>query len=91
MITLFIRGLPTSTTEESLTALFADYGTVRSLTLHKDLFTGQARGTALINMEGHEGRAAIAALDGSQLQGRTIYVNQTKEEKRRGRGGRRRR
>lgn len=91
MITLFVRGLPTSTTEESLTALFADYGTVRSLTLHKDLFTGQARGTAIIKMEGHEGRAAIAALDASQLQGRTVYVNQTTEEKRRGRGGRRRR
>lgn len=91
MITLFVRGLPASTTEESLSALFANYGTVRSLTLPKDLFTGQARGTALIDMEGHEARAAIAALDGSQLQGRTIYVSQTKEKKRRGRGGRRRR
>lgn len=91
MITLFVRGLPASTTEESLTALFTDYGTVRSLTLHKDLFTGQARGTALIDMEGHEARAAIAGLDGSQIQGRTLYVNQTKEEKRRFRGGKRRR
>ncbi|ADE16523.1 RNP-1 like RNA-binding protein [Nitrosococcus halophilus Nc 4] len=91
MITLFVRGLPASTTEESLTALFADYGTVRSLTLRKDLFTGQARGTALIDMEGHEARAAIAALDGSEFQGRTIFVGQSKEKKRRGRGGRRRR
>ncbi|QBQ54230.1 RNA recognition motif domain-containing protein [Nitrosococcus wardiae] len=91
MITLFVRGLPASTTEENLTALFANYGTVRSLTLRKDLFTGQARGTALIDMEGHEARAAIAALDGSEFQGRTIYVGQSKENKRRGRGGRRRR
>ena len=93
MIKLFIRGLPTNTTEESLTALFANYGTVRSITLHKDLFTGRARGTALIDMEGHEARAAIAGLDGSQFQGQTIYVNQTSgdKDKRRGRGGRRRR
>lgn len=95
MITIFIRGLPTNTTEENLTALFTGYGTVRSLTLHKDLFTGHARGTALIDMEGHEGRAAIAGLDGSEFHGRTIYVNQTTGEKRgdkrRSRGGRRRR
>ncbi|CAH9015457.1 RNA recognition motif domain-containing protein [Candidatus Nitrosacidococcus sp. I8] len=90
MIKLFIRGLPSNTTEETLTELFSGFGTVRALTLHKDLFTGQARGTALIDMEGHEGRAAIAGLNGSQIQGSTLYVSQTKEDKRRLRGGRRR-
>lgn len=89
MISLFVRGLPTSTTEETLADLFAAYGTVRDLTLHKDLFTGHARGTAIIDMEGHEGRAAIAGLSGSEFQGRVIHVNRTTRNtrsKRRGRG-----
>jgi RNA recognition motif-containing protein len=74
MLKLFVRGLPATTTEESLGALFSTYGKVRSLKLDKDLFTGKARGTALIEMEGHEARAAIAGLEGTEFQGRTIYV-----------------
>ncbi|MCU7921550.1 MAG: RNA-binding protein, partial [Candidatus Thiodiazotropha sp. (ex Dulcina madagascariensis)] len=62
MITLSVRGLPRSTTEESLTALFTEYGIVRSLKMAKDLFSGDCKGFAIIDMEGHEARAAIAAL-----------------------------
>lgn len=74
MITLSVRGLPRSTTEESLTALFAEYGVVRSLKIAKDLFSGDCRGFATIDMEGHEARAAIAALDGRDLGGSRIRV-----------------
>jgi RNA recognition motif-containing protein len=76
MIKLFIRGLQANTTDESLAALFAPYGKVRSLKLDKDLFSGRARGTAFIEMEGHEARAAIAGLDGTQFMGRSIHVSQ---------------
>lgn len=89
MIKLFVRGLPAVATEESVSSLFGTYGTVRGLTLHKDLFSGRARGTALIEMEGHEARAAMDGLDGSEFEGRTIYVSKDKGP--RGRGGRRRR
>ncbi|MES9887294.1 MAG: RNA-binding protein, partial [Candidatus Sedimenticola sp. 6PFRAG1] len=41
MIKLSARGLPRSTTEETLTTLFSEYGTVRSLKLVKDLFSGE--------------------------------------------------
>ena len=69
MITLCVRGLPRSTTEASLSELFSEYGTVRSLKLIKDLFSGECKGIAMIGMEGHEARAAIAGLDGQSLQG----------------------
>ena len=62
---LFVGGLPSSTTEESLQALFSEYGTVRSMNLIKDLFSGNCKGFAFLEMEGHEARAAIAGLDGS--------------------------
>ncbi len=88
MITLSVRSLPRSTTEENLTALFSEYGVVRSLKLAKDLFSGDCKGFAVIEMEGHEARAAMAALDGSDFNGGTIRVGPYREPK--GRGGRRR-
>lgn len=88
LITLSVRGLPRSTTEESLTTLFSEYGTVRSLKLVKDLFSGECKGFATLDMEGHEARAAIAALDGSDLNGSLIRVGPDRYNK--GRGGRRR-
>ncbi|MCU7892362.1 MAG: RNA-binding protein [Candidatus Thiodiazotropha sp. (ex Ustalcina ferruginea)] len=88
MITLSVRGLPRSTTEESLTALFTEYGVVRSLKMAKDLFSGDCKGFATIDMEGHEARAAIAALDGSELSGSMIRVGLDRPRK--GRGGKRR-
>ncbi|MBA1445350.1 MAG: RNA-binding protein [gamma proteobacterium endosymbiont of Lamellibrachia anaximandri] len=88
MITLSVRSLPRSTTEESLTALFSEYGVVRSLKLVKDLFSGDCKGFATIDMEGHEARAAMAALDGSEFNGSMIRVGP--DRPRRGRGGKRR-
>jgi RNA recognition motif-containing protein len=75
-------------TEESLAALFSEYGAVRSLTMAKDLFSGECRGFANIDMEGHEARAAIEALDGKAVNGGMIQV--ARDRPRKGRGGRRR-
>ncbi|MES9845604.1 MAG: RNA-binding protein [Candidatus Sedimenticola sp. PURPLELP] len=88
MIKLSARGLPRSTTEETLTTLFSEYGTVRSLKLVKDLFSGECKGFATLDMEGHEARAAIAALDNSEFNGSMIRVGPDRPPK--GRGGRRR-
>ncbi|HUL14009.1 MAG TPA: RNA-binding protein [Methylococcaceae bacterium] len=74
MLTLFVRGLPPSTTEASLKELFGGYGKVFDMKLTRDLFTGRARGIATVNMEGHEARSAIAGLDGQDFEGKTIYV-----------------
>lgn len=71
---LSVRGLPRSTTEESLTELFSEYGTVRSLKLIKDLLSGDCKGIAIIGMEAQEARAAFAGLDGMKLKGNAIRV-----------------
>ena len=74
MITLCVRGLPKTTTEESISELFSEYGTIHSLKLIKDLFSGECKGIAIIDMEGHEARAAIAGLDGKSLKSATLRV-----------------
>jgi len=85
---LFVGSLPPTTTEESLMALFSQFGTVRSLKLVKDLFSGSCKGFGFLEMEGHEARAAIAELDGKTFEGNTLKVKY-EEEKSRGNKGRR--
>ncbi len=85
---LFVGGLPPSTTEESLQALFSQYSTARSYKLVKDLFSGDCKGFGFLEMEGHEARAAIAELDGKSFEGSLLKV---KFEEERGKGGRGRR
>jgi RNA recognition motif-containing protein len=86
---IFVGSLPPSTKEESLRNLFSQFGTVRSISLVKDLFSGSCKGFGFLEMEGHEARAAIAALDGKSFEGNTLKV---KFEEPRGKGqkGRRR-
>ena len=84
---LFIGNLPTSTKEEGLQTLFSEYGTVRSIKLITDVFSGQCKGFGFIEMEGHEARAAIAGLNGRDFNGKPLRVGfETPRE-----GGRRRR
>lgn len=71
---LFVGSLPPTTTEESLQELFSEFGTVRSLSLVKDLFSGKCKGFGFIEMEGHEARNAIAALDGRSFEGNLLKV-----------------
>ncbi|MFC1772653.1 RNA recognition motif domain-containing protein [Pseudomonadota bacterium] len=61
---LFVGNLPQDATEDSVRSLFAEYGTVRSINVAADIFTGKCKGFGFIEMEGHEARAAQAALDG---------------------------
>ncbi len=83
---LFIGNLPASTNEEELQALFSEFGTVRSLRLVTDVFSGQCKGFGFIEMEGHEARAAIAGLDGQDFNGKPLKVNfETPKPGRRGR------
>lgn len=85
---LFVGSLPPTTTEESLTALFSQFGTVRSMNLVKDLFSGSCKGFGFLEMEGHEARAAIAGLDGMMFEGNALKVKY-EEDKAKGRKGRR--
>jgi RNA recognition motif-containing protein len=84
---LFVGNLPVDTTEESLTELFSQFGTVRTVQIVSDMFTGRCRGFGFVGMEGHEARAAIAGLDGNLYQGKPLKVKL--EDVNAGRHGRR--
>jgi RNA recognition motif-containing protein len=85
---LFVGSLPPSSTEESVSALFSQFGTVRSINIVKDLFTGNCKGFGFLEMEGHEARNAIAGLDGKVFEGSFLKVN---FEQQRGKGNKGRR
>ena len=87
---LFVGNLPHETTEASLRELFSAHGTVRSIDLAHDIFTGKCKGFAFIEMEGHEARAAQAALDGSMALGDGNSLKVRFEQPRKGRRGGRR-
>jgi RNA recognition motif-containing protein len=90
MKTIFVGNLAPDTTEEDLRGLFSQHGTVRGMKLAMDVFSGKCRGFALVDMEGHEARASMAALNGAELKGRNIRVNEEQPRgKRKGRGFRR--
>ena len=83
---LFVGNLSTTTSEPELEALFSEFGTVRSLKLVTDVFSGQCKGFGFIEMEGHEARAAIAGLDGKDFNGKPLKVGfETAKPGRRGR------
>ncbi len=73
---LYVGGLPYATTELQLHDLFAQHGTVESARVITDKFTGQSRGFGFVEMStAEEANAAVTALNGTQLDGRTLTVN----------------
>lgn len=89
MKTVFVGNLPSDTTEQEVTEMFAAYGRVHGLRLTQDVFTGACRGFGFVKMEGHEARAAIGALNGRELRGQRLKVNEERAPNVRG-GGRHR-
>ena len=88
MLTISVRGLPRSMTESALSELFSRHGRVHKLKIAKDLFSGQCKGFAEIEMEGHEARAAVAALNGSSQDGAMIHVGMQSDDRMHRRGRR---
>jgi RNA recognition motif-containing protein len=90
MKTMFVGNLAPDTTENDVRELFSQYGIVRGIKLATDIFSGKCRGFGLVEMEGHEARAAMAELDGSMFKGKGLRVSEEKAKpKGRGRGRRR--
>ncbi len=85
---IYVGGLPFSATDSQLNDLFAPHGTVESAHVITDRFTGQGRGFGFVEMSTDaEAKTAIAALNGTQMDGRTLTVNEAKpQEPRSGRG-----
>jgi RNA recognition motif-containing protein len=93
MKNLYVGNLPHSTTESELRSLFEAHGPVEKVTLVTDRDTGRSRGFGFVEMtNAPEADKAIAALNGSDLGGRTLTINEAKpktERPRSGGGGRR--
>lgn len=89
---IYVGGLPYETSEAELTDLFVQHGNVESAKVIIDKYTGRSRGFGFVEMPSEEeGKAAITALNGSQLGGRTLTVNEARPQEARpgGRGGKR--
>ncbi|TJY56683.1 RNA-binding protein [Sinimarinibacterium sp. CAU 1509] len=88
---IFAGNLPEDTTERELTEIFTGFGRVFSIKLMQDVFSGKCRGFGFVEMEGHEARAAIAGLNGKELRGKPMKVNEEQpRDNKRGGGSRRR-
>lgn len=83
---MYVGNLSPDTTEDNIRELFSQHGTVRSIRLVCDVFTGKCRGFGFVEMEGHEARAAIAALDGTMFKGKSLRVNEERPQDKRRRG-----
>lgn len=84
MTKLFVGNLPFSATEESVRALFAPHGTIESLALINDRDTGRPRGFGFIEMSSGDASRAIQALNGQDVDGRAIKVNEAQARERTG-------
>ncbi len=88
MKNIFVGNLDFGTTEESIRALFEQYGTVDRVSLVRDRDTGQSRGFAFVEMaDAAEGERAISALNGTTLGSRAINVNEARPRAERSGGG----
>ena len=86
---LYVGNLAFSVTEQALQSTFSEHGTVESITLITDRDTGQSKGFGFIEMRTDaEANAAISGLNGKDLEGRAIKVNEAKPQARKSdRGG----
>ena len=82
---LYVGNLSFETSKDELQTLFAQTGTVESVSLIEDRETGRSRGFGFIEMSTkEEGAAAIEKFDGQELGGRALKVNEAKQRENRG-------
>jgi cold-inducible RNA-binding protein len=88
MKSLFVGNLSFSVTEQALRALMETYGPVERVSIMTDRDTGQPRGFAFVDMTNDADAAkAISALNGKDLEGRTLSVNEARPKTERPGGG----
>ena len=84
-MSVYVGNLSYEVTEESLNAVFAEYGSVKRVQLPTDRETGRVRGFGFVEMSSDaEEAAAIEALDGAEWMGRDLKVNKAKPREERG-------
>jgi RNA recognition motif-containing protein len=85
---LYVGNLSFNTTENDLEDAFARFGTVAEVKIMQDMNTGRSRGFGFVTMgSAAEGEAAIRGLEGSDLDGRKLTVNEARPREERGGGG----
>jgi len=85
---IFVGNLDFNTGEEELRNLFGTYGQVDRVSIMTDRDTGRSRGFGFVEMaNAEEGEKAIAGLNGTQVGGRTLNVNEARPKVERGGGG----
>jgi cold-inducible RNA-binding protein len=85
---IFVGNLSFGTTEQTIRSLFEAHGTVESVSIVTDRDTGQPRGFGFVEMSSNsEADAAIAALNGREIDGRTLNINEARPKTDRGFGG----
>ena len=86
---LYVGNLSFQTTADDLQAAFEPFGTVTEVVLVSDRDTGRSRGFAFVTMGSRaEGQAAIEGLQGRELDGRALSVNEARSREERPGGGR---
>lgn len=87
-MSIYVGNLSYQVTEADITAVFAEYGTVKMVKLPTDRETGRSRGFCFVEMAtATEEAAAIEALDGSEWMSRNLKVNKAKPREEKGGGG----
>ncbi|HKW15435.1 MAG TPA: RNA-binding protein [Candidatus Krumholzibacteria bacterium] len=84
---LYVGNLPFTATESDVRALFEKHGDVSSVALINDRETGRPRGFGFVEMDDNGFAAAIQALNGYQMDGRALMVNEAQDKPRRDGGG----
>jgi RNA recognition motif-containing protein len=82
MKSIYVGNLPFSATEEDIRNLFSSYGTVHAVKLISDRETGKPRGFGFVEMEDSAAGSAISALNGKELGGRSLRINEARERER---------
>jgi len=78
---IFVGNLPFTITETELRELFEEYGTLETIKLITDRESGRSRGFGFVEMDNADADAAIKALNGKEMGGRSIKVNQAQPRK----------
>ena len=84
---LFVGNIAWGTTEETLRTLFEEYSTLQSVKIVTDRETGRSRGFGFVEMSQADAARAIQSLNGHQMGGRALRVNEAQDKPRTGGGG----
>ncbi|MCB9515163.1 MAG: RNA-binding protein [Candidatus Krumholzibacteriia bacterium] len=79
---LYVGNLPFTASEDEIRELFSRHGTVNEVKLISDRDTGRPRGFGFVEMDDAGADAAVAALNGAEMGGRTLRVDEAQERRR---------